>query len=293
MPKIIPIPPKEDLENLYVEQRLTTREISNLYGVSRKPVERWLRNYGIPLRLPGIGLIAQGKEKPTPEQLRKLVYEDGLTYQEIGNQFGVTKEAVLYWMKTYKIPATGLDYAQRQGITLPTPEEFLDLYEDQKLSLKEIAELYQTTRDVITTFCKSNNLSLRNSGFDGGKRYECEDGHIVRSIYEQRVDNWLSQHGIDHSYEPPLPFDKRYKADFLANGWYIEIWGMRTSITVTERPHQRMQKEYIRRHLYKLKQYKENKLPLVEIHEHHFDTRRPELWAKRLACVLNPPKTTE
>lgn len=289
-------PDKEILQDLYEFQHLTSHQIAPLYGTSKTQVLRWLRSYDIPLRLPGIGMVAKGKYKPTQEELHELIHGQYLCYREIGQMFDVTKECVGYWVKAYGIPAPN-PWAARKGGNLPklpTREEFLELYE-QGWSVARIGAFLDIPVDTLFTFCHKQQIEMRGTGFNGGNKFTCKDGHTVRSIYEQRVDDWLLEHGIEHVYEPLLPFDRRYRADFLANGWYIEIWGIRTT-SVHVDPHMENQSlgrhvntKYIQRHLRKLEQYKEQGLPLIEIYENHFDSRRNALWVRRLQAVLTSP----
>lgn len=66
--------------------------------------------------------------------------------------------------------------------------------------------------------------------------YECEDGHIVKSIAEQTIDNELCSKGIFHAYEAPLDIgeDKPLKPDFCLKNYlgenkdvYIEYFGLK------------------------------------------------------------------
>lgn len=65
--------------------------------------------------------------------------------------------------------------------------------------------------------------------------YECEDGHIVKSISEQVIDDWLCEQGIFHAYEAPLDIgeEKPLKPDFCLRNYlgkgedvYIEYFGL-------------------------------------------------------------------
>jgi hypothetical protein len=61
--------------------------------------------------------------------------------------------------------------------------------------------------------------------------YMCDDGHRVRSLSEQAIDNWLYKHGIYHAYEPIVPIPEQLIPDFMVNTLsgecvYIEFWGM-------------------------------------------------------------------
>ena len=66
--------------------------------------------------------------------------------------------------------------------------------------------------------------------------FECEDGHIVKSISEQVIDDWLCEQGIFHAYEAPLDIDeeKPLKPDFCLKNYlgkgkdvYIEYFGLK------------------------------------------------------------------
>ena len=66
--------------------------------------------------------------------------------------------------------------------------------------------------------------------------YECEDGHIVKSISEQVIDDWLCDKGIFHGYEIPLDIgeNKPLKPDFYLKNYlgpgkdvYIEYFGLK------------------------------------------------------------------
>ena len=66
--------------------------------------------------------------------------------------------------------------------------------------------------------------------------YECADGHIVKSMAEQSIDDYLCDNGILHGYELPLDIgtEKPLKPDFCLinylgkdNHVYIEYFGLK------------------------------------------------------------------
>ena len=66
--------------------------------------------------------------------------------------------------------------------------------------------------------------------------YECEDGHIVKSMSEQTIDDWLFEKGIFHGYEIPLDIGetKPLKPDFYLKNYlgvgkdlYLEFFGLK------------------------------------------------------------------
>ena len=72
-----------------------------------------------------------------------------------------------------------------------------------------------------------------------------------------QVDNWLSEHGLEHMYEPLLD-GTSYRADFLVNEQYIEVWGIHGNA------------RYDRRRDRKLKVYERLRLPLVSVYPDDF-----------------------
>lgn len=67
---------------------------------------------------------------------------------------------------------------------------------------------------------KPNGKSFRTS------RISCSDGHVVRSLSEKIIDEWLSNNGVDHEIERPYPIGK-YTCDFylLETNTWVEYFG--------------------------------------------------------------------
>lgn len=90
--------------------------------------------------------------------------------------------------------------------------------------------------------------------------YECEDGHIVKSISEQVIDDWLCEQGIFHAYEAPLDIgeEKPLKPDFCLKNYlgkgkdvYIEYFGLKG------------QPKYDEHTAFKIKHYKRLRITVV------------------------------
>ena len=93
--------------------------------------------------------------------------------------------------------------------------------------------------------------------------YECEDGHIVKSIAEQTIDNWLFEKGIPHGYEIPIDVgdEKPLKPDFCLKNYlgndedlYIEYLGLEG------------QPKYDEKTKYKVEKYIEKRLTVIFLH---------------------------
>lgn len=79
-----------------------------------------------------------------------------------------------------------------------------------------------------------------------------DDGHVVKSISEMVIDNWLHSNGIEHELEPRYS-DTRYRADWLVDGVYVEFFGMMR------------RKKYRQNRLKKLSIAKEMNIEVVEL----------------------------
>jgi hypothetical protein len=259
-------PPMADLVRLYDTQRLTTRQIGCAYGVSKASVVRWLKRYGILLR-PATGLANKGIDAPSATHLRTLVHVQHLSYAEIADRYGCDASAVRHWLIKHDIPRPKVWETRKKRQTAePTADDLRRLYVNLQMSTTGIGELYGLSASAVGVRLKRHDIPLRPPGWRN--LITMEDGHTVRSTYEQKVCAWLHQHGITHHYEPRLPFDPHLRADFLALNTYIEIWGVTNIQAYTERK------------LRKRALYREHGLALIEIPASAF-FRRDE-WKRRL-----------
>lgn len=275
-------PAESDLRDLYITQRLTTRQIGKSFDVDKTYVCRWLHFYGIPPRDGHNGLMNKGIQPPTPEELRRWIHVDHMSQSEIAARFGVHQTAVTFWLRKYGIPSASIWQTRYKDNTptLPTRDELERMYVLEGRSCAEIGSLSGCSDVPILRLCAEYGIPRRDDGWNRGQRFLSQDGHRVRSTYELRVDDWLSSHNIPHVYEPSLPFGAHYRADFLANGWYIECWGVKNNARYAERKAR------------KLALYRTYHLPLIEIHAYTFSVPVQDRWHERLEACLAPTHQT-
>jgi len=263
----------DEIRRLYEVERMSTRAIALLFNTSKTQITRFFHKHEIPIRNFYEARYGMSRKDrvPTKEQLEQHL-ADGLVYASIGEIYNCDPSAVGYWIKRYGIDWHGdawTQHKQRNGFVEPTMQELYMLYCIDHLSVTEIARKYKVTHHVICNRLRQYGIKVRPAGW-AGKQFGCFDGHLVRSVYEQRVDNWLHNNCIAHEYEPDLPFNAHFHADFLARNIYIEIWGVNHPV-------------YNRRKNYKLEQYALHNLPLIQITESDFDTRSKGRWSRKLA----------
>lgn len=201
-----------------------------------------------------------------------MVHEERLSYAKIAERYGVNPAAVAHWLDKHHIPRPRC-----------TTDAFGDVIVDRYLrgeTAAAISESLSLSRTTIYKILRTRGVRRRPSGWNGGVRHIASDGTEVRSTYERRVADWLIKHGVGYRYEPPLPFkDRAFRADFLANGWYIEVWGIQKSDAYAA-------KRELKRSLYRT-----HALPLIELDSSAFSVARAELLERRLRLCLEPPET--
>lgn len=259
-------PTRDELDAMYTIEKLTCRQIATRTGFSPSAIKKWLKEYGIERRS-GVGLAYHGKEIPTREKLYNLIHVERKSYREIGEIYGIDGSAVPHWIKKYDIPRPNFK---------PSREELSALY-GSGLSLTAIGDMFGFSWQTIGTLCREYGIEIHPDGWGEGKRYLCQDGHLVRSIYEQRVDDWLFAHDVAHTYEPRLPWHRYFKSDFLANGWYIEVWGVENNEAYKQRSERKRQL------------YQQHNAPLIELPFYFFSEQKRIYLERRLSqCLANP-----
>lgn len=263
------------LRSLYIDQRLSTYKIGKILGVSQGVAHTWLENCGIETRRCGSGLVHRGLVAPTKEEIYDLVYVQHLTYEVIAAKYGAASSTVKQWLKKHGFRSPGRWDKRHKGIKpeAPPKDELIGIYESGQ-TLADLAIRYMVSHTTVKKWFIGYGLAgeIRDTGF--GNRIECSDGHIVRSLYEMRVDEWLSARSIPYEYEPRTPFPGRFKSDFLVNGWYVEIWGLVGN------------EKYDRRKAIKTALYKAHSCALIDLYPWHF---HQGTWESRLAIVLEVP----
>jgi hypothetical protein len=147
----------------------------------------------------------------------------------------------------------------KEAFRNPIDEALLrKLYLDDELTSREIGQIIDRSSKVVIDYLKHYGIPVRPDGIKRRERIKCTDGHLVRSYYERAFDNALHRNGIEHEYDPRLPFNRRYMADFKIEDVYVEIWGLMTV------------KQYRESRERKIKLYHDNGCKLLEVFPEDF-----------------------
>lgn len=199
--------PKETLEQLYYEEGLNQKEIAERLGLSDSKVRHQMQEYG---------LNARGKLVDIPqEEVARLYYEEGLTQEQIGEIYGVSFSGISQRMRKW-----GMETRTQSDYKIEIQKELLEeLYYNQRLTLKQIAEIFGVTDGTVANRMKEYGMKRRKHSdytyIDIPKEELCQlyveyqmtvssiaeiYGCAVSSVYKR-----LAEHGIELR---PLGSDK-------------------------------------------------------------------------------------
>ncbi|MCX6143025.1 MAG: hypothetical protein NTZ35_07380, partial [Ignavibacteriales bacterium] len=111
-------------------------------------------------------------------------------------------------------------------------------------------------KGLATTGCLPDNVLLTGRGI----KCISKDGHECNSLDEQRIDDWLTDYGIEHEKEPHYPQHhelnpkETLRADWRVGDILIEYFGLTG------------EEEYDRRVFNKLRLSKETGIKLIEVY---------------------------
>jgi transposase-like protein len=151
-----PCIPRDELYNLYVEQKLSTSKIAKQYNISAQTVSSWLKKYNIYIRTSGEGLR---KFKLVASELHDKYIDQKMTLQDIANIYGCTRNVIRRHLIEFNIPIRGKVEAYRL-YTRPPKSELIDLYGNKRLTVADIAEIYGTSTFTISSWIKYYRIQV-------------------------------------------------------------------------------------------------------------------------------------
>ena len=133
-------------------------------------------------------------------------------------------------------------------------------------------QCYRKYRDknLLIRITRCKEIEIMDESYEG--IFVCKDGHIVKSMAEREIDNYLFGKGILHAYEKSIVVDEKNiihpdfcLPNFMGSGKdvYIEHWGVNTNNI-----------EYNKSMKYKMKIY--DKMGLTIISTYSDDMKDPE-----------------
>lgn len=148
---------KEQLEELYVRQGKTAQEIANIFNINKTSVLNWLHSYQIPIKHPNSYYRGVFKINIDEEILRDLYLTQKKTLREIALILKVPETILSARLRFFKIPARKAKDYRKVKIS---KEEIVDLYVNQKQSLKQIAKKIGCDYNTLSKTMSENGISI-------------------------------------------------------------------------------------------------------------------------------------
>lgn len=137
------------------------------------------------------------------------------------------------------------------------------------------------SKDLLFRIKNCSSVELLDESYEG--KHVCQDGHIVKSIAEMTIDDYLYNHNIAHAYESTVRYGPNEKdilhADFCLPNYlgegkdvYLEHWGFNEN-----------NKDYTKTKKFKIEKYKQKGVTLICTFQ-DADMSNP---SERLAWKLN------
>lgn len=168
--------PKEELETLYFKKKFSIEDLRYHYNVSRPVIVRWFKEYNI---IPRNDLFT---EKPSKEELENLHKNLKFPLKKIAIKYKVGTAMIKRWFKEYNI---NQDYHRSKRKFIPSKDTLIQHHIIEKLSLKDIAEIYNVSDVLVGLWFKE---------------YEITDQIIYRNnskyIAEDTIKNILNSYGF-------------------------------------------------------------------------------------------------
>ncbi len=163
-------PPAAVLEDLYVNQHLTIRQVAARTGLSPRQVWRRLEEAGIPRRQSG-----PQRTEVDAERLEELYVRRGLSMDAVARELRVSRGVVERNLRSHHIRRT-----RRQRIPRHVLEE---LYVERRLSAEGVAARTGTTKAIVLADLRYWGLARRTGG--GARPLSRE---MLERVYHDVID---------------------------------------------------------------------------------------------------------
>lgn len=145
---------ESELKKLYVNSKLSSRDIAKIYRRDKKTILNKLKKYNLPIRNSHIKL-GFSRYSISKERLEELYNNKKLNIQEIAKILDCSQWSVCKRMKECGIkPRDRKKYISESVLK--------DLYYGNKISAKKIAELHGCSRPTVIKLIKSCGIKLRD-----------------------------------------------------------------------------------------------------------------------------------
>ena len=146
---------KEKLSKMYIVDRMSTKKISQHFGVDPGTIFARLKEYDIPLKTAS---EARTEVYISKEELERLYIQDRMTMKEIGELYSIGSATVLHKMRRYNISSRSKSESHR---SLIQKEKLERLYINEKKKIREIMDIFGVSKDTIISRMREYGINAR------------------------------------------------------------------------------------------------------------------------------------
>ena len=163
---------KEKLQELYISENLTQKEIGEKLGVHKNTISYWINKHNI-----SKDKSAYNQDSPpvSEEKLRNLYWGEKLSQSKIADRLGYKQATIGNYLREYGIETRGPGGVQEPNFDR---EEFERLYIDEGLGIKSVSEELGVGRNTLIRWRNQWDIKAHNTG--NKKREKVDDAKIVR-----------------------------------------------------------------------------------------------------------------
>jgi len=182
-----PPPPitRDQLQQLYVEQRLSTRQVADELGCGPTRVLAALRRHHIPIRTERPTVPSLDVDEPT---LRDLYVAQHLDDQTIGAELGVPAWRVTMRRRELGIRRPAGRPPHKTPPDPPAPDVLARLYIDEGHTLEDIAHRHHTSSPVVRTWLNDAGIPVQPRTAREHRKHL--DPTLIAELYQDR--EWTS-----------------------------------------------------------------------------------------------------
>lgn len=173
-----------ELARLYEEERLSLRRIGKIYSVTNATVRRRMKEVGIKCRpqRSGYKLIRNKLSSVSKDELVSLYYDHGFSLTQVAQKYGVSPSMVSDKMERLSIPRRpggGSWFKGKGKLAKVSKEEMDELYNQRKLTIKQIAQKYEVSDASMYT--KFEELGIPRRVYKGNLTWNWNGGRQRRA----------------------------------------------------------------------------------------------------------------
>jgi transposase-like protein len=156
---------REQLVNLYINQKLSTIKIAHMYDIDKSTILCWMDEYGIVSRTDQVAKF-KGTKILSKEELVELYEVQKLSTRQIAATINSNHTTIKKWLKKYNIKRRTSSEGKFKGTKILSKEELVELYTNQRLSTTQIGKLINSNRHTILKWLRKYNIETRNNSKD-------------------------------------------------------------------------------------------------------------------------------